>query len=82
MQLHKRAEAVIDIQLPMHVLAQAMPFIQVFITLVVALLSHLPSAAVGLYIKAFNPGAPLSSREHSRGLVLKGSFVHLSPFQH
>ena len=56
LQVVKRPEPALDIQLPMHILAQSLPFLQALVVLTLSLASHLPAAAAGLYLKSHNPG--------------------------
>ena len=56
MQVVQRPEPALDIQLPMHILAQCLPFIQALTVLTIALAAHIPGAVCGLYLKAYNPG--------------------------
>lgn len=40
----------------MHVLAQALPFLQVITVTTIALAAHLPTVAGALYLRSYNPG--------------------------
>lgn len=57
LQVVKRPAPVLDIQLPMHVLAQALPFLQVITVTTIALAAHLPTVAGAIYLRSYNPGS-------------------------
>ena len=55
-QADNRGEPNVDIPLPNHLLALALPYIQGFLIVMFTIASHMPSAAVAIFIAAYNPG--------------------------
>lgn len=56
MQADNRPEPNLDLPLPQHLLAIALPYIQTWFIIALTIASHVPSAAVGILIVKTNPG--------------------------
>ena len=56
LEADNRGEPSVDIPLPNHLLALALPYLQGFLIVMFTIASHMPSATVAIFIASYNPG--------------------------
>lgn len=60
-QVENRVDTSVEVALPLQIVALALPYVQIFGSLVFALASHYPSVIAGYFILAYNGGMSFSA---------------------